>query len=59
MARMGRPTKKAEGLHSTITIKIAAETKNLITELADGYDMTVTEYLLTLVIRDAQGTPKS
>jgi hypothetical protein len=59
MARMGRPTKKAEGLHSTITIKIAAETKNLITELADGYDMTVTEYLLTLVTRDAQGTPKS
>jgi uncharacterized protein (DUF1778 family) len=59
MARMGRPTKKAEGTHSTITIKIPAETKNLITELADGYDMTVTEYLLTLVRRDAQGTPKS
>lgn len=56
---MGRPTKKADGTHSTITIKIAAETKNLITELADGYDMTVTEYLLTLVRRDAQGTPKS
>lgn len=59
MARMGRPTKKAEGLTSTITIKIPAQTKNLITELADGYDMTVTEYLLTLVRRDAQGTPKS
>lgn len=59
MARMGRPTKKAEGLYSTITIKIPAQTKNEITELADGYDMTVTEYLLTLVRRDAQGTPKS
>jgi uncharacterized protein (DUF1778 family) len=59
MARMGRPTKIATGQHSTITIKITAETKNLITALADGYDMTVTEYILTLVKRDAQGTPKS
>jgi hypothetical protein len=59
MARMGRPTKTAEGTHSTITIKIPAETKNLITALADGYDMTITEYLLTLVNRDAQGTPAS
>ena len=59
MARMGRPTKQATGRHSTITLKIPSETKNLVTELADGYDMTITEYLLTLVKRDAQGTPKS
>jgi uncharacterized protein (DUF1778 family) len=59
MARMGRPTKKAEGTHSTITIKIPAQTKNLISELADGYDLTITEYLLTLVRRDAEGTTES
>lgn len=54
--RMGRPTKTATGVHSTITVRIPAETKNLITDLADGYDMTITEYLLTLVERDATGT---
>ena len=53
---MGRPTKEATGSHSTITIRIPSQTKNRITELADGYDMTITEYLLTLVERDAPGT---
>jgi hypothetical protein len=57
--RMGRPTKQATGRFSTITIRVPANTKNMITELADGYDMTITEYLLTLVERDAAGTPKS
>lgn len=57
--RMGRPTKLATGDFSTVTIRIPANTKNRITELADGYDMTITEYLLTLVERDASGTPAS
>lgn len=57
--RMGRPTKQATGRFSTVTIRVPANTKNMITELADGYDMTITEYLLTLVERDAAGTPKS
>jgi len=57
--RMGRPTKQATGKFSTVTIRVPANTKNMITELADGYDMTITEYLLTLVERDAAGTPKS
>jgi hypothetical protein len=56
---MGRPTKQATGRFSTVTIRVPANTKNMITELADGYDMTITEYLLTLVERDAAGTPKS
>ncbi len=55
--RMGRPTKQATGKYSTVTIRVPAETKNFITTLADGYDMTITEYLLTLVERDASGTP--
>jgi uncharacterized protein (DUF1778 family) len=57
--RMGRPVKQAEHAHSTITMRISGETKNLIAELADGYDMTITEYLLTLVSRDAAQTTKS
>lgn len=56
---MGRPTKQATGRFSTVTIRVPADTKNLITSLADGYDMTITEYLLTLVERDATGTPAS
>ena len=55
--RMGRPTKTATGKFSTITIRIPADKKNFICDLADGYDMTITEYLLTLVERDASGTP--
>jgi uncharacterized protein (DUF1778 family) len=55
--RMGRPTKIATGKFSTITVRIPADKKNLITNLADGYDMTITEYLLTLVERDAFKTP--
>ena len=55
--RMGRPTKTATGKFPTITIRIPADKKNFITELADGYDMTITEYLLTLVERDASETP--
>lgn len=54
---MGRPIKTATGRYSTITIRIPADKKNFITELADGYDMTITEYLLTLVERDASETP--
>ena len=57
---MGRPARLADpGGSSTVTIKIPSEMKNLIVELADGYDMTITEYLLTLVSRDASETPAS
>ena len=49
---MGRPAKHAAGDSTTITIRIPTEMKNLIVDLADGYDMTITEYLLTLVQRD-------
>lgn len=58
--KMGRPASLADpGGSSTVTIKIPSEMKNLIVELADGYDMTITEYLLTLVSRDASETPAS
>lgn len=37
-------------------MKIPGELKNRIVALADGYGMTITEYLLTLVERDASQT---
>jgi hypothetical protein len=56
---MGRPVKTVDSEYSTITMRIPGNTKNLIAELADGYDMTITEYLLTLVSRDAAQTTES
>jgi len=55
MKRNGRPPKPADK-PTTLTIKISAELKNKIIELADGYDMTITEYVTTLVDKDATGT---
>jgi hypothetical protein len=37
-------------------MKIPGDSKNRIVALADGYGMTITEYLLTLVERDASQT---
>lgn len=55
MKRNGRPPKLADK-PTTLTLKIPAELKNKIVELADGYDMTITEYITTLVNKDASGT---
>lgn len=52
----GRPPKPTTQKHSTITIKIPGQTKNEIVALAEGYGLTITEYLLTLVQRDASQT---
>ena len=55
MKRNGRPPKTANK-PTTLTLKIPADLKNKIIELADGYDMTITEYITTLVNKDASGT---
>lgn len=52
----GRPPKPTTQKHSTITIKIPGQTKNEILDLAEGYGLTITEYILTLVQRDASQT---
>jgi uncharacterized protein (DUF1778 family) len=41
---------------TTLTVRVTPENKRLLCELADGYDMTLTEYLMTLVHRDASRT---
>jgi hypothetical protein len=56
---MGRPPKVGDKPATTLTIKIPTELKQQIVELADGYDMTITEYLTTLIKRDASQTATS
>lgn len=54
-ARIGRPPKTPSpgALHSTLTIRLAAEDKALLVSMAEGYGMTMTEYISLLVKRDA------
>jgi hypothetical protein len=58
-SRTGRPPSqpKAGAKYSTITIRIPAEIKSHLIDVADGYGMTLTEYLLTLIDRDAPQAP--
>lgn len=52
----GRPPKHTDKQRATITLKIDGASKNRIVTMADGYGMTITEYILTLVERDASQT---
>ena len=54
--RMGRPPKTDANKTTTLTILLSPDDKRLVCELADGYDMTLTEYLMTLVQRDASSS---
>lgn len=54
--RTGRPPKHASGTHTTITLRIPAPLKTMLIEQSDAYDMSITEYLTTLVERDATQT---
>lgn len=56
-ARPGRPPVRAEG-PSMLSLKIPADIKNYLIESADALDMSITEYLITLVRREAgEGAP--
>lgn len=50
-ARPGRPPKRAEGT-TTLTLRIPADIKNHLIDTAEALDLTITEYLLSLVRRD-------
>lgn len=53
--RHGRPPTPAQAnTKTTLTIKIPADMKNLMMEQADAYDMSLTEFISMLVIRDAE-----
>lgn len=49
----GRPPKRAVG-PSTLTLRLPAHLKNHIVDQAEAYGMSITEYLVSLVVRDAQ-----
>jgi len=49
----GRPPKWPTGDKSTLTLKVSAEFKRLLMHQADAYGMTLTEYIITLVKKDA------
>lgn len=51
-----RPKRVPPDDDSTFTMKIPGVIKNLMIDQAEAYDMTVTEYLVTLVERDAAGS---
>lgn len=51
--RGGRPAKRADGKWATVTVRVPAWFKNHLLEVAEGYDMSLTEYLTALVLRDA------
>jgi uncharacterized protein (DUF1778 family) len=52
-ARPGRPPKKPSGRTSTLTLRVPPNVKDYIIEAADNLDLTLTEYIITLVKRDA------
>lgn len=53
-ARSGRPPKLPAGPTATLTLKIPSDVKVLMMEQAEAFDMSLTEYIVTLVGRDTQ-----
>jgi len=54
--RTGRPPKQPTTANTTITLRIPSKTKKQLIEQSDAYDMSITEYLTTLIARDATQT---
>lgn len=51
-ARPGRPPVRATST-STLSLRIPADIKNYLIDSSEALDMSITEYLLTLVRRDS------
>jgi len=52
--KVGRPPKRAvPGTTATLTIRIPAEIKNLMVDQSAAFDITLTEYIISLIERDA------
>lgn len=53
--RTGRPPKRADHGGSTmVTVRVDCATKNLLIDMADGYDLSLADYITLLVRRDAE-----
>ena len=54
--RHGRPPVRAQAnTKTTLTIKIPSDVKNLMVDQADAFDLSLSEYLSMLVVRDGGG----
>jgi uncharacterized protein (DUF1778 family) len=60
-ARTGRPPKlpNDHDPYSTLTVRLSAADKSLLVAMAEGYGMTMTEYIVTLVRRDSSDATKA
>jgi hypothetical protein len=54
-ARSGRPPKPPDKPVVTLTLRVPAAVKTYLIEASENLDMSITEYLVTLVKRDAGG----
>lgn len=54
-ARPGRPPHRATQ-PTTLSLRIPAEIKNYLIDTSEALDMSITEYLISLVRRDAGET---
>ena len=54
--RTGRPAKQPTTQNTTLTLRIPSKTKKQLIEQSDAYDMSIAEYLTTLIERDATQT---
>jgi hypothetical protein len=53
--RVGRPAKRAvEGSFCTLTVRVPAGVKNWLVDQAAAFDMSLTEFLIMLVGRNAR-----
>lgn len=52
-AKPGRKPKKPTGSVCTLTLRVPANVKEYLIETSDNLDMTLTEYIIMLVRRDA------
>ncbi len=50
---VGRPPVRPNGSKSSITMKVTSEFKQTVLDQSEAYGMTITEYIRTLVERDA------
>jgi hypothetical protein len=48
----GRPPVHPVGERASLSLKISADLKRLVLQQATAYDMTITEYVEMLVLRD-------
>lgn len=54
MAKPGRPARRpSNGKPSSLTVRFPAEIKILLIDQADATDLSITDYLTSLILRDA------